>query len=188
MKSPYYFIVEPIGDEYVNEIEIAGKKIVINSTVEDHKHVNRLAKIIHIPSRYNGSISVGDIIVVHHNIFRLYYDMKGNPRKSPNYFKDGMYFIDESQFYLYFNGERWNSVDQYCFVKPIDKENSYLYEEGLEDNTGILVYGNSNLKNLGVSEGDKINFTKNSEYKFNIDGQDLYRMRTNDICTVLSYD
>jgi co-chaperonin GroES (HSP10) len=111
--------------------------------------------------------------------------MKGRPKKSPNFFKDGLYFIDESQFYLYHNGDRWNSVDNFCFVKPIDKENSYLYEEGEELNTGVLVYGNENLSKLGVSEGDKINFTKNSEYRFDVDGDIVYRMRTNDICTLL---
>ena len=185
MKSPYYFIIKPVGDEYVNEVEIAGKKIIVNSSVEDHKHVNRLGKILNIPGRYKGNISVGDIVIVHHNIFRIYYDMKGRPKKSPNFFKDGLYFIDESQFYLYHNGDRWNSVDNFCFVKPIDKENSYLYEEGEELNTGVLVYGNEALNRLGVSEGDKINFTKNSEYRFDVDGDIVYRMRTNDICTVL---
>jgi hypothetical protein len=186
MRSPYYFIIKPVGDEYENEVEIAGKKIIVNSTVENHKHVNRLGRVIHIPGRYKGTISVGDIVIVHHNIFRIYYDMKGRPKKSPNYFKDGLYFIDEGQFYLYHNGERWNAVDTYCFVKPIDKENSYLYEEGFETNTGYLVYGNEHLEKLGVKEGDKINFTKDSEYEFNIDGELLYRMRTLDICTILN--
>lgn len=188
MKSPYYFIIKPVGDEYVNDVEIAGKKIIVNSTVENHKHVNRVGEIVHIPTRYKGDMSVGDIVVVHHNIFRIYYDMKGNPKKSPNFFKDGLYFIDEGQFYIYFNGERWNSVGDYCFVKPIDKENSYLYEEGLEENTGFLVYGNERLKELGVQEGDKVNFTKNSEYPFVIDDQLVYRMRTIDICTILEYE
>ena len=66
------------------------------------------------------------------------------------------------------------------------KENSYLYEEGFETNTGYIVYGNKHLEKLGVKEGDKINFTKDSEYEFNIDGELLYRMRTLDICTILN--
>lgn len=186
MNSPYYFIIQPVGDEYENEVEIAGKKIIVNSTLENHKHVNRLGRITHIPGRYKGTISVGDIIIVHHNIFRIYYDMKGRPKKSPNFFKDGLYFIDEGQFYLYHNGDRWNSVGEYCFVEPVQKENSYLYEEGLEDSTGVLVYGNETLRSMGVEEGSKINFTKNSEYEFTVDNKKLYRMRTADICAVLN--
>ena len=82
--------------------------------------------------------------------------MRGRPKKSPNYFKEGLYFIDEDQFYLSHNGDKWNSVGDYCFVKPLDIENSYLYEEGLEDNTGFLVYSNNTLLDLGVNEGDKV--------------------------------
>jgi hypothetical protein len=185
MRSPYYFIVEPLGDEYQNEVEIAGKKIIVNSTLENHKHVNRIARIVFTPDRYEGNISVGDTIVVHHNVFRIYYDMKGRPKKSPNYFKNNLYFIDESQFYLYNNNGEWKSVGNYCFVKPIEIENSYLYEDGFEKNTGIVVYGNNSLYELGVKEGDKINFTRDSEYEFFINGEIVYRMRTNDICVLL---
>lgn len=185
MHAPYYFVVEPLGEHYNNEVEIAGKKIIVNSTVENHKHVNRLARIMYLPSRYKGTISAGDIIIVHHNVFRIYYDIKGRPKKSPNYFKDNLYFIDEDQFYMFNNGERWNSVKDYCFVRPVNLEHGYLHEEGYEPNTGILVYGNKRLESMGVHEGDKINFTKNSEYEFDVDGEMLYRMRTNDICTVL---
>ena len=147
MHSPYYFIVKPHGLEYNNEIEIAGQKVIVNSTVENHKHVNRFAEVVHVPKRYTGRISKGDLIIVHHNI--------------------------------------WNSVGDYCFVKPLDIENSYLYEEGLEDNTGFLVYSNNTLLDLGVNEGDKVNFRKDSEYEFEVDGNLLYRMKSSDICTVL---
>jgi hypothetical protein len=185
MHSPYYFIVKPHGLEYNNEIEIAGQKVIVNSTVENHKHVNRFAEVVHVPKRYTGRISKGDLIIVHHNIFRIYYDMRGRPKKSPNYFKEGLYFIDEDQFYLSYDGDKWNSVGDYCFVKPLDIENSYLYEEGLEDNTGFLVYSNNTLLDLGVNEGDKVNFRKDSEYEFEVDGNLLYRMKSSDICTVL---
>jgi len=185
MNSPYYFVIEPLGSEYNNEIEILGQKIIVNSTVENHKHVNRFAKIKYLPKRYKGIISVGDVIIVHHNIFRLYYDMQGNPKKSPNYFKDGLYFIDEGQFYTYNNGTGWKCIGDYCFVKPVHKEKSYLYEEGYSENIGIIKYGNPNLYNNGVFEGDKVAYRKNSEYEFIIDGEDLYRMRTNDITAVL---
>jgi hypothetical protein len=86
MHSPYYFIVKPHGLEYNNEIEIAGQKVIVNSTVENHKHVNRFAEVVHVPKRYTGRISKGDLIIVHHNIFRIYYDMRGRPKKSPNSF------------------------------------------------------------------------------------------------------
>lgn len=185
MKSPYFFLIKSVGDEYTNEIEIAGQKVIINSTVENHRHVNRFAEVIQLPIHYDGDISVGDTIIVHHNVFRIYYDVKGRPKKSPNFFKDDIYFIDPYQFYMYHNGTQWNSVEDWCFVKPIDKENSYLYEEGLEENTGILKYGNKNLAEMGVVDGDKVTFSKDSEYEFEVDNEILYRMNTKDLVAVL---
>jgi len=186
MKSPYYFLIKPKGAKYNNEIEIAGQKIIINSTVENHMHVNRFAEVLACPYTYKGDIKKGDTLIVHHNVFRIYYDMKGNPKKSPNYFKNNIYFIDPYQFYLYHDGCKWNSVGEYCFVKPIDKENSYLYEEGYETHAGIVKYSNNTLEKLGVYEGYKVNFTKDSEYEFEINDEVLYRMRSIDICTILN--
>lgn len=185
MVSPYFFIIKPKGSEYLDEIEIAGQKIAINATLENHKNVNRFAEVVNVPSHYEGDISIGDTIVVHHNIFRIYYDMKGRPRRSPNYFRDDIYIIDTSQFYLFHNGAKWQSVEDYCFISPINKENKYLYEEGEEMHTGIVVYSNKKLNDLGVYDGDKVNFTKNSEYEFVINDQRLFRMNTKDICTVI---
>jgi len=186
MRSPYRFLIRPKGEAYNNEIEIAGQKIVINSTLDNHMNVNRFAEVISTPTYYEGFIKEGDTLVVHHNIFRIYHDMKGRPRKSPNYFMDDIYMITPLQFYLYHDGKDWKSVDQYCFVRPIDKENSYLYEEGEEENTGVVVYSNPSLESLDIYTGSKVNFTKNSEYEFTINDQKMYRMRTNDICVLLN--
>ena len=112
--------------------------------------------------------------------------MKGRPRKSPNYFKGNIYIIEPTQFYLFHNGKKWLSVDDFCFIKPIDIENKYLYEEGLEGNTGVVVYSNKKLNKLGVKEGSKVNYRKDSEYEFEINNQKIYRMRTRDICTILN--
>lgn len=185
MKSPYFFLIRPVGNEYTNEIEIAGQKIIINSTVEDHKHVNRFAEVIEVPIHYDGPIVSGDTIIVHHNVFRIYYDMKGRARKSPNFIQEGVYMIEPFQFYMYHDGSNWYSVEDWCFVRPIDKENTYLYETGLEENTGVLVYGNPKLEDMGVKKGHKVKFTKNSEYEFHVDGEVLYRMSTKDIVATL---
>ena len=186
MKSPFYFLIKSKGEHYNNEIKLAGQKMIVNSDISSHMHVNRFAEVLQTPSHYKGEIKKGDTLIVHHNVFRIYYDMKGRPRKSPNYFKDNIYIIDPSQFYLFHNGEKWFSVDDFCFVKPIDIENNYLYEEGLEENTGIVIYSNNKLNKLGVKEGSKVNYRKDSEYEFEVNNQKLYRMRTRDICTILN--
>ena len=70
--------------------------------------------------------------------------------------------------------------------KPISIENKYLHQEGHEENTGIVVYSNNSLRGMGVEENSKINFSKDSEYKFVVNDETLYRMRTKDVCTILS--
>ena len=40
-------------------------------------------------------------------------------------------------------------------------------------------------QDLGVLDGSKINFLKDSEYEFDIDGEILYRMRSSDICAII---
>jgi len=39
---------------------------------------------------------------------------------------------------------------------------------------------------MGVNENTKINFSKDSEYKFIVNNETLYRMKTKDVCTILS--
>jgi len=47
--------------------------------------------------------------------------------------------------------------------------------------SGELVYLNEYLEQLGLSKGSIVGFTPNSEYEFNIDGQKLYRVLSNQI-------
>ena len=78
MKGIYDFIVEPLGEKYSNKITSSrDKELVLNTKIEDFKFVNRLARVIETPKAFNTGIDVGDIIVIHQNVFRVFYDMKG---------------------------------------------------------------------------------------------------------------
>ena len=97
MNSLYDFIVEPIGDKYKNEIQVGDKKVVVNTQIESWKFVNRLAKVIKPPLAFKTDIKKGDTIVVHQNIFRVFYDIRGEKKKSRSYFKDNLYFCSLDQ-------------------------------------------------------------------------------------------
>ena len=86
MRSLYDFIVEPVGDAYENEIEIENVKIILNTKIESFKFVNNVAKVIQVPLAFKTLIKVGDMILIHHNVFRTFYDMKGVKKKSRSYF------------------------------------------------------------------------------------------------------
>ena len=183
MKSPFYFIVEPVGGRrYDNVKKIGDIDFITSTSQEDFKASNRKAKVIECPSGYKGPIKPGDILVVHHNVFKIYYDMKGRERSGWSFLKDNTFFLEPNQYYMYYNGDTWNCVDDFCFLKPIKSEDIDIYNIYTEVNLfGEVKYGNKELEDNNIFEGDIVSFTPHSEYEFEIDGEKLYRMRTKDI-------
>ena len=77
MNSVYEFIIKPVGNRYSNELTIGDKKLIVNSSISNHKFVNREAEIVALPLAFKTKLKVGDKVIVHHNLFRRYYNMKG---------------------------------------------------------------------------------------------------------------
>ena len=120
MKSPNMFIVRPInGRRYDNIKNIGGLDIITSVSQEDHESSNRYAEVVETPINYTGEITKGDTLLVHHNVFKLYYDMRGREKSGASYFKDDLFFVDYEQFFLYKHNDNWKSHSKYCFIKPI---------------------------------------------------------------------
>jgi len=185
MKSLYDFIVEPLGDKYNNEIKVGDKKLVVNTKIESWTFVNRLAKVIETPLAFKTKIKKGDIIVIHQNVFRVFYNMKGEKKVSRSWFKDNLYFVALDQIYLYKNIDGWHTFNNRCFVQPI-KDNNDLVVNKEQKLKGLLKYGNNTLKNININEGDLVGFKPNREWQFLVDGKRLYCMESNDI--VIKYE
>jgi len=185
MKSLYDFIVEPLGDKYNNEIKVGDKKLVVNTKIESWTFVNRLAKVIETPLAFKTDIKKGDTIVIHQNVFRTFYNMKGEKKVSRSWFKDNLYFVALDQIYLYKNKKGWNTFNERCFVQPI-KDKSDLTTNKEQKLKGILKYSNSSLKNNNINEGDLVGFKPNRNWQFLIEGKRLYCMESNDI--VIKYE
>jgi hypothetical protein len=185
MNSLYDFIVEPIGEKYSNTVKVDNKDLIINTKIENWIFVNRLARVIKKPLAFNMGIEEGDMVVIHQNVFRTFYDMKGNKKKSRSYFKDNFYFCSLDQVYLYKNNTGWNTVGDRCFIKPIkDKSDLTLNKE--QKLIGILKYGNKSLEALKINPGDLVGYTPNGEWEFLVDGERIYCMKSNDI--VIKYE
>jgi hypothetical protein len=178
MRSPYQFIVRPVNNKrYDNTRDFGGVDFVVSTSEEDHKFSNRYAEVISTPLNYTGEISEGDILLVHHNVFKYYNDMKGRHKSGKSFFRDDKFFIDPDQFYMYKKGSTWNAYDRYCFVKPIDAIESYIKKPFSEEPLmGIMKYTNEYLRSKGINEGDHISFRPDTEYEFNVDGEKLYRI------------
>jgi hypothetical protein len=187
MKSPFYFIVKPCNDRrYDSTKKIGNVDFITSTSKEDHTSSNRYAEVISVPINYKGEVSPGDILLVHHNVFKYYNDMKGKERSGKSFFKDDLFFIEFDQFYMYKNKDRWSCHSRYCMIKPIDKSDHYLKTHQEEEPLmGVVRYANSKLISKGIKEGDKVSFQPNSEYEFNVDGEKLYRMFDSNITLVL---
>ena len=183
MKSLYNFIITPIGERYNNTVNLEDKQLILNTSIENHTYVNKKAKVVAVPAVYNSNIKKGDIVYVHHNLFRRWYDQKGEERNSGTYFKDDLYFCDPHQIYMYNNKAHLD----YCFVKPILDINS-LDSKKEKNLYGILKYSNNALEAMNINPGALITFTPNSEFEFIIEGERLYCMKFNDIALQHEYE
>ena len=182
MNSLYDFIVRPLGKEYSNDINIGGVKLILNTKIESFKFVNNLAIVVSIPLAYKTRINVGDIIVIHHNVFRTFYDIKGKKKKSRSWFKEDLYFCSLDQVYLYKNknDDDFKSINNRCFIKPLKSKRKFSVDKE-QKLIGILKIGNSSLEAAGVREGDLVGYTPYGEYDFIINDERLYCMKSNDI-------
>jgi co-chaperonin GroES (HSP10) len=185
MTSVFSFIVKPVGERYNNKVKIDGKDLIINTKIESFKSVNNLAEVVSIPLAYSTDIKVGDLVVIHHNVFRRFYDIRGKQKNSRAFFMDNLYFCDIDQIYLYKNDNKWKAFGDRCFIKPL-KNNDNLRLNKEQSLIGILKYGNSSLEALKINEGDLVGYTPFGEFDFIIEGQRLYCMKSNDI--VIKYE
>ena len=91
MKAYKEFIVSPIGERYNNSKKVDDKELILNTEIFNHQYCNRNAKVIATPLLFSSPINVGDEVIIHHNVFRRWLDVKGEEKNSRSYFKDNKY-------------------------------------------------------------------------------------------------
>ena len=178
MKSPFYFMAKPLkGKRYDNTKDIGGVEFIVSTSEEDHKFSNRYAEVVETPLGYSGPIEPGDTLLVHHNAFKFYNDIKGNRKSGKSFFREDVFLIEPDQFFMYKKGDTWHSYDRYCFVKPIPTTESYIKKPFSEEPLmGIMKYPSEYLRGQGVQSGDPVCFAPDTEYEFTVDGEKLYRI------------
>jgi len=181
MRSLYNYIIST-NSRYDNKVSVGSKELILNTeiTERDYLFVNRIGTVINAPINIKTPIESGNEVIVHHNVFRRWYDVRGNERNSGNYIKENTYTVSEEQIFAYKQNGKWHCPIQYCFVEPL--ENKDVWSTDSEQKLiGKLTYTNDYLSSLGLSCGDVVGFTPNSEYEFNIEDKKLYRILSKDI-------
>jgi len=171
MRSIENFIITPLTERYENEIRVGKKKLIVNASIEEFEFISRFAKVVAVPTAYQTNINVGDIVVVHHNIFRRWYDQSGLERNSASYFNEELYFAAPDQIYLFNQNNEWKTFGEYCFIKPLKDR----------DLTGVIKFNNNQLKEKGLKQGDIIGYPPGREWRFLIDEELLYCMKSKNI-------
>jgi len=185
MNSIYNFIVTPKEGRYNNKMKIGDETLVVNVNIEDHKMVSRNAIVVSTPLAYCTDIKIGDEIIIHHNIFRRWYDVRGDERNSGQYFKEDLYFCKPNQIYLHKKEDKWVPFMNRCFVMPI-KDIDSLTLDVEKKCVGILKIGNNELEALDIHPGDLVGYKPGREWEFIIDNKRIYCMKSNDI--VIKYE
>ncbi len=171
MKSVYGFVIKPKGKRYNNTKKIGGSELIVNTEIFNHKFVNREAVVISCPIvGDNFGIRPGDTVIVHHNVFRRWHDMKGRERNSKAFFNEDTYIVSADQIFLYKNRDTWYCLNGYCFVNPIESNDKYSLEKE-RPLMGIVEYTDGS-----VDVDDLVGFRPNSEYEFVFEGKRLYRV------------
>ena len=181
MKSVYNFVVTPKGQRYNNTKKLDGGELILNTEIFNHQYVNREAVVISTPIVGDTDIKPGDTVIVHHNVFRRWHNVKGIEKNSKSYFNEDTYFINDDQIFLYKRNDKWIAPKGYCFVMPLKAQNPFNIdmEKPLQ---GIVKYSDGTVK-----EGDLVGFRPKSEYEFVIDNERLYRVLSNFITIKYEY-
>ena len=181
MKSVYNFVVKPIGKRYNNVKKVGDKELIINTEIFNHQYVNRQATVISKPIIGDTDIDIGSDVILHHNVFRRWHNVKGIEKNSKSYFNEDTYIVQPDQIFLYKKFWQWHSPKGFCWVKPIKNKDKYANSE-TQENIGIVKYTDGSFKTK-----DLVGFTPISNYEFVIDGELLYRVYTKFITIKYEY-
>ena len=181
MKAPFDFVIEPKGNRYNNIKKIGNKDLILNTEIYNHEFVNREAKVISTPIIGDTNIRPGNTVIVHHNVFRRWHNVKGIEKNSRSYFNEETYFVNHDQIFLYKKDKEWMAPKGYCFIKPLKAINQFNIE--LERSSiGIVKYSDGTVK-----EGDLVGYRPNTQSEFIVDNERLYRVLSNLITIKYEY-
>ena len=181
MKPLYDSIVKHLGDRYNNSIEVIdNKSLILNTEIFNHGYINRKASIVSTPIDNVYNLQEGQEVVVHHNIFRRWHNVKGVERNSRGFLNEGEYLASPDQIYMY-KTLGWECTNGYTFVKPLKSIDKYSIQEE-RPLVGIVKYSDGEFLPTQL-----VGFRPSSEFEFIIDGERLYRVMNNFITIEYEY-
>ena len=186
MRGLFNFIIAPKGKRYNNTTTVGDTELILNSSIEDHLMINRTGIVKALPKLGNTDLQVGDEVILHHNVFRRWYNQYGDEKNSRSFIDENTYCVQDDQIFLYRNKNKWLAPSDYCFVKPI-KPYDKITTDTEQPLVGILKYSNKSLDDIGLTENTLVGFSPNSKFEFIIERERLYRVLTSSITIKYEY-
>ena len=172
MRGLFDYIVTPLGERYNNEVEVEdGKNLILNTEISNHEYINRIGKVLQVPYGVATPVRKGYEVLVHHQVFRRWYDMKGREKNTRSFINEDKYLLQQDQLFLYRKeGGDWNTMPGYSFIQPVENDDRFSIDKE-KPLVGFVRYSGSPLmvgKLVGFSPGD--------EFEFVVDGVRMYRV------------
>lgn len=181
MNSIFNFIIEPKTGRSTSVKKIGTSELMLNTELQNHRYVSRLGVVKSVPLAIKTKIKAGDEILVNHNVFRRFYDIRGNEKNSKSYYEDNKYLVAPDQIYAYKNNNKWNAIEGYSFIKPI-KETKMFSINFEKPGVGIVKYSDGSFEKNSL-----VGFKPGTEYEFFIEKERLYRVPNNLILLKYEY-
>jgi predicted DNA-binding antitoxin AbrB/MazE fold protein len=170
MKPLYSFVVEPIGDRYNNKKALGDKELILNTEIFNHQYINREAFIKKTPVHNPNNLRENDQVILHHNVFRRWHNVKGKERNGSGFINENEYLVGQDQIFMYKRDKEWLCLPGYTFIKPL-KSIDKMSIENERPLIGVVKYSDGTFlptQLVGFSPGD--------EFEFVINGERLYRV------------
>ena len=116
------------------------------------------------------NLSVGDKVIVHHNVFRRWHNMKGVEKNSRSFLKEDEYIVSLDQIFMYTRQGSWITSPGYSFIKPIKNKDKFSVDPE-SPLIGVVKYSDGTFLKTQL-----VGFKPGSKYEFIVDGERLYRV------------
>lgn len=181
MNTLFNFIVEPKSGRTTAVKKMEDSELILNTELQNHHYVSRLGVVKGLPLAYSTKIKIDDEVLVHHNVFRRFYDIRAKEKNSRNFLNENEFIVQPDQIFAYKRNGEWQCVDGFCFIKPIKETEKFSINKEKEG-IGIVKYSD------GIVEKDSlVGFKPGVEYEFFIEKERLYRIPSNLILIKYEY-
>tara|TARA_R110000744_G_scaffold7674_2_gene26511 strand:+ start:71 stop:649 length:579 start_codon:yes stop_codon:yes gene_type:complete len=181
-----YYLIK-VEKTHEDTVIVDGKELYMDTSYSDMEYARQYGTVLEVPNSLSFGMKLdikkGDKVYCHH--FLISEENRLKYHEEDNVFK-----IRWDQIYCRVRKGKLKMLHHWNFVEQKkESKESYVTTSGIyikperedEESYGYIEYMNKEMKSYGVEKGDEVIFSENSEYKMEIEGRKLLRMRNLDI-------